>query len=72
MIMVPMIDQVRERTDDLHRVADDIRRERDLRSAVVTLVARVGAVTTLGSRRSERTATACDGDCLANPTGQAA
>lgn len=70
--MVPMIDQVRERTDDLHRVADDIRRERDLRSAAVALVARVGALTPLSSRQTVRAEIACDGDCLANPTGQAA
>ena len=33
--MDPMIDRfVRDRTEDLHRVADDIRRERDLRPTV--------------------------------------
>jgi hypothetical protein len=33
--MDPMIDLVRERTADLQRVAQGVRRERELRSAVV-------------------------------------
>ena len=55
-----LFDEVRQRTDDLRRVADDARRERALRAAV-------GAAATAHSpialpERSSTASTGCDGE----------
>lgn len=61
--MDPMFDQVRSRTADLRRVAEDVRRERDLRAGT--------ASQTLAEPRSTRlaapSASAADAPCV--PTG---
>ena len=67
--MDPLFDQVRQRTDELRRVADAARRERDLRATGVTAAARTPttlplATTTSAARDDEA------GTCT--PTGIAA
>jgi hypothetical protein len=65
--MDPMLDLVRQRTDDLRRVADDVRRERDLRAmATVPSSVRVGA----SSHRPAQLAV--DGEHRCTPAGQGA
>lgn len=69
--MDPMIDLVRQRTDDLRRVADDLRRERDLRTAATPsedLSPSAGIVAT----HRPTSAAVCDGGSHRTPAGQIA
>lgn len=71
--MEPMIDQVRQRTEELRRVAEDVHRERDLRTAM-TAAAATAHATVRDLARSARVIDAdpCAGERLSTTTGQAA
>lgn len=69
--MDPMINLVRQRTDDLRRVADNVRRERDLRAATGTAAAQPSdRLSTPAVRVATRVAVDGDGRCP--PAGQTA
>ena len=69
--MDPMMDLVRQRTDDLRRVADDLRRERDLRTAA-TPSADPSTSAGIGAARHPTNAAVCDGGSHRTPAGQVA
>ncbi|HEX6869152.1 MAG TPA: hypothetical protein VF119_10130 [Candidatus Limnocylindrales bacterium] len=58
--MDPLFDQVRQRTDDLRRVADAARRERDLRAAAVAPA--VARTPVAFPSPSSATSAGCDGE----------
>lgn len=70
--MEPMIDQVRQRTDELRRVAEGVRRERDLRAAMTAAAATIVAMTRFAPSTRIVDTDACTGECLSTTTGQAA
>jgi hypothetical protein len=70
--MIPMYDQVRERTNSLRHTADGIRRERELHAAVASDHATDTTRATARHRESVVTASGAECDCLPVSTGQAA
>ena len=70
--MIPMYDQVRERTDGLRHTADGIRREREMHAAVASDHAADTARATFRHREPVVTGSGAECDCLPVSTGQAA
>jgi hypothetical protein len=70
--MDPMIDFVRDRTIDLQRVADDVRRERDLRPTEPAAAVAVEPRRLEPVSRGEVACPPCDPVALATPAKHAA